>query len=57
MEKIIAYAGNDVHQEFIKVAVYRGNESTTSIEKKEKRDKLRSLSFFRSFRIGDVPDL
>lgn len=43
MEKIIAYVGNDVHQEFIKTAVYLGDKSTASIEKVVRNDKYEGI--------------
>lgn len=33
MKQIIVYVGNDVHQDFIEVAVYRADESEPFIEK------------------------
>ncbi|MCK5180551.1 MAG: IS110 family transposase [Candidatus Omnitrophica bacterium] len=50
MEKIIAYAGNDVHQEFIKVAVYRGNEIAASIEKTIRNDKGQIQKFYKKLK-------
>lgn len=39
MKQLIVYAGNDVHQDFIEVAVYRSDESEPFIEKRLVNDR------------------
>lgn len=47
MKQIIVYAGNDVHQEFIEVAVYRSEESEPFIEKRLLNTKDLVQKFYR----------
>jgi len=47
MKRIIVYAGNDVHQDFIEVAVYRADESEPFIEKRLLNDRGLVQKFYK----------
>jgi len=47
MEKIIAYAGNDVHQAFIEATVYQANEHVPIIEKRLLNKKTTVQKFYK----------
>ena len=48
MRQTIVYAGNDVHQDFIEVAVYREDESEPFIEKRLANDKSLVQKFYKN---------
>jgi transposase len=47
MRKIIAYVGNDVHQGFIRAAVYEGDQQEPIIEKELRNERLVVQKYYR----------